>query len=108
MKHCDRYRVTKQKVNQIGFPPKITFPVCEGSGRVPVEQAEAGRRGGGSCQQEEGECREGRREMGQGEGGSDGGKETGEEGGEAGHVPPGVEGQGHHDAGGGVSVQLPA
>ena len=32
-------------------------------------------------------------------------KERGEEGGEAGHVPPGVEGQGHHGpGGGGVSV----
>ena len=46
--------------------------------------------------------------MGQGEGSSDGGKETGEEGGAAGHVPLGVEGQGHHGCGVGVSGWLPA
>ena len=57
-------------------------------------QAEAGRRGGWSCQQEEGECCEGRSEMGQGEGGSDGWEDT-REGGEEGHVPLGVDGQGH-------------
>ena len=69
--------------------------LSEGTGRVPAEQVEAGWRRGGSCQQEEGECCEGRGEMGQGEGGSDGGEETGKEGGEAGHVPPGLGGQGY-------------
>ena len=80
--------------------------LCEGSGRVPVKQAEAGgRRGGWSCQQEERECCEGRVEMGQGEGGSDGGQETGQGGGEEGHVHLGVEGQGHHEAEAGECLQ---